>query len=216
MQYTSVSGIAIPGQTPSEPLSYTLGDVEYLLTLADILAVIISSVGFSLLVFILTPKREQLRSVFILITILSFLLVHYRNVLALIAFLEFLSHFYHDEVFIEGESTIVEYKKDVDVYIKYYEEYKAKNKDEIRLPVLVICSYCSALKDNNGEWHHVIDILPSIPLNATFTHSICDKCLEKATKEATESLYDKKTDWRKRIHDKLRNYGIFGIKKRLS
>ena len=140
--------------------------------------------------------------------------LHYRNILALIAFLEFLSHFYHKEVFIENESTIAMYKKEVDVYIKYYEEYKSKNKNDLRLPVLVICSYCNALKDNNGTWHHVLDILPSIPLNATFTHSICDKCLSKATEEAKSSLSKSNTYWLKRMKNELTANGISHFLKR--
>ena len=135
--------------------------------------------------------------------------IHYGNMLALIFFLEFITQFYYDEVYLEKEALVDCHSDQVKVLVKYYEEHQSKNGKESLLPVLVVCSYCNALKDHKDQWHKIIDILPSIPQNASFTHSICDDCLEKAYQDVQKAKLEMEMSWYQKVQKRLKSWTEF-------
>ncbi|GAB4232363.1 MAG: hypothetical protein Tsb0034_05110 [Ekhidna sp.] len=104
---------------------------------------------------------------------------HLSAIIGFVNFLEFLITVYTKEInyreepmFIGPEGLLNE---DVTKFIKYFDE-----NCQSKIPVFILCSYCKDLKDKvTGTWFNIERIYSTIPSNAGFSHSICDKCYEK-------------------------------------
>jgi len=74
---------------------------------------------------------------------------------------------------------------DVTERIEAQESLKNNLEEEIRVlrGIIPICSYCHEIRDDKGAWEQ-IDSYISKHSEATFSHSICPKCLVKVRSEA--------------------------------
>jgi hypothetical protein len=97
---------------------------------------------------------------------------------SLIPFLESVDQYEIDELIFVGP--IITLGLIVLIFFLFHENLKLRYRAEVNKlrDLLPICANCKKIRDSKGYWHQVEKYIAD-HTDATFSHGICQKCMEK-------------------------------------